>query len=134
MRWDGSNGDQVDLGVPGATANNDRFTFAANGDLSVRSLTIRGGADLAEPFQMSEEKIPEGSVKFAEIAFDADYEYFQLNGGSVAATTADIESIINAVDDIYLCEVGIAYHVTTIVVAPGEGGRQSRAIQMRHRG
>jgi hypothetical protein len=54
--------DVVDLEVPGANPNNARFTFAANGDLSVGSLTIRGGADLAEPFQMSEEKIPEGSV------------------------------------------------------------------------
>jgi hypothetical protein len=33
-----------------------------NGNFSVRTLTIRGGADLAEPFQMSEDKIPEGSV------------------------------------------------------------------------
>jgi len=60
MRWDGI--DYVDLEVPGATANNARFIFGANGNLSVGSLTIRGGADLAEPFQMSEEKIPEGFV------------------------------------------------------------------------
>lgn len=33
-----------------------------NGSVRVASLTITGGADLAEPFQMSEEEIPEGSV------------------------------------------------------------------------
>ena len=32
------------------------------GNVSVCSLTIRGGCDLAEPFQMSEEEIPKGSV------------------------------------------------------------------------
>jgi hypothetical protein len=44
------------------------FSIAAGGigyfegTVSVCSLTIRGGCDLAEPFQMSEEEIPKGSV------------------------------------------------------------------------
>jgi len=33
-----------------------------NGDMSVSVLTITGGADLAEPFDMSEEDIPKGAV------------------------------------------------------------------------
>ena len=41
-------------------ANNGNAWFA--GDVSMASLTIRGGADLAEPFRMSEEDIPRGSV------------------------------------------------------------------------
>jgi hypothetical protein len=39
------------------------------GDLSVRTLTIRGGADLAEPFQVSENEIPKGSV----VIIDAEH-------------------------------------------------------------
>jgi hypothetical protein len=39
------------------------------GDLSVCTLTIRGGCDLAEPFQMSEQEIPKGSV----VIIDAEH-------------------------------------------------------------
>ena len=40
----------------------DVMTLTTNGQLFVNVLTIRGGADLAEPFRMSEENIPAGSV------------------------------------------------------------------------
>jgi hypothetical protein len=51
-----------------AESGNRVFSVAAGGvgyfegNVSVCSLTIRGGCDLAEPFQMSEEEIPKGSV------------------------------------------------------------------------
>ena len=57
-----------------------------------------------------------GGDKVCEIAFDADFEYFQLNGSSVPNTVADIESILNAVENIYINEVGIEYEITEIIV------------------
>ncbi len=46
-----------------------------------------------------------GFLKMAEIAIDADYEYYQLNGSSVNNTLADIEAVMNDVTDIYLRDV-----------------------------
>lgn len=41
---------------------NSSVVIANSGNVSVKSLTIRGGADLAEPFEFSESDIPKGSV------------------------------------------------------------------------
>ncbi len=60
-----------------------------------------------------------GGPKIAEVAFDADFEYYQLNGNSVPNTVADIESIMNAVELIYLNEVNIGYDLGTIIVRTG---------------
>ncbi len=57
-----------------------------------------------------------GGDKTCEIAWDADYEYYQLNGFSVPNTVADIENILNAVENIYVNEVGIDYALTTVIV------------------
>jgi len=59
---------------------------------------------------------PAGSPDVAEIAFDADFEYFQANQSSVANTVADIESILNAVDAIYVSDVNITHELTTVIV------------------
>jgi hypothetical protein len=42
--------------------NGDVMTVTTNGHLSVCALTIRGGCDLAEPFEMSSKDIPKGAV------------------------------------------------------------------------
>jgi hypothetical protein len=52
----------------------------------------------------------------AQIAFDADYAMYAGNGFSVAATVADIESIMIAVDLIYGRDVGIEHQSTGYVV------------------
>jgi hypothetical protein len=41
--------------------------FSVSGDADVRTLTIRGGADLAEPFHISSSRIPEGSVVVIDV-------------------------------------------------------------------
>lgn len=72
--------------------------------------------------------VPEGdtpstagaSVVVAEIALDADYEFFQLNGGTVAATVQDMESIINGVETIYEAQLGITYEITSVTVRSSE--------------
>lgn len=68
-----------------------------------------GGAALAPG-------LPGGCLKQAEIACDSDFEYFTLNGSDAAATTLDIESIINGMDFIYRRDCGITYLITAIIV------------------
>ncbi|WP_299947621.1 M12 family metallo-peptidase [uncultured Microbulbifer sp.] len=55
----------------------------------------------------------------ADVAFDADTEYYNLNGSSVSATIADIESTMNAVELIYLNETDIGYAIGRIIVRTG---------------
>lgn len=59
---------------------------------------------------------PRGGTFDTEISFDADFEFFQLNGSSVAATIDDIEAVMVGVDAIYRAEVGIQYVVNRIIV------------------
>lgn len=64
--------------------------------------------------------LPLGLGNVCEIAFDADFEFFQLNGASVANTVDDIERVMVDVDEIYRSEVGISYIVNRILVRTAE--------------
>ena len=55
-------------------------------------------------------------LTITELAFDADYEFFQQNGSSIPNTVADIESVLNAVNIIYARDVGIQHVITTVIV------------------
>ncbi|MBM3984799.1 MAG: hypothetical protein FJ296_03780, partial [Planctomycetes bacterium] len=55
-----------------------------------------------------------------EIACDADFEFYQLNGSSVAATQADVELVLNGTDAIYTQDVDIQYAIGTILVRTAE--------------
>jgi predicted Zn-dependent protease len=57
-----------------------------------------------------------GGYKVAEIAFDADVEFFQANGSNVPLTVADIEAVMNGVAAKYEAQFGVTYEITTIVV------------------
>jgi len=61
-----------------------------------------------------------GNTFATEIAFDADFDFFQENGSSVAATMDDIESVMVLVDDIYRSQAAISYIVNRIVVRTSE--------------
>jgi hypothetical protein len=68
---------------------------------------------------------PAGCLKKAEIAFDADFEYFQffdLPGAldPVADTEADIQSVMNIVDFIYKRDCGITYEIVQTIVQTAE--------------
>jgi hypothetical protein len=56
------------------------------------------------------------ALRVCDIAIDADTEFYQLNGSSVAQTVFDIERIINGVAMLYEAEVNVTYELTTIVV------------------
>ncbi len=51
-----------------------------------------------------------------EIAFDADYEFYQKNSSSESNTIADIENVMNGVEVIYERDTEIEYLITTIIV------------------
>ncbi|MFM7261607.1 MAG: M12 family metallo-peptidase [bacterium] len=58
-----------------------------------------------------------GTTPFiAEIAFDADFEFFQKNGSSAVNTVNDIENVMNSVSLVYDRDVNISYEYTTFVV------------------
>lgn len=56
------------------------------------------------------------ALRVCDIAIDADTEFYQINGSSVAQTVFDIERIINGVALLYEAEVNVTYELTTIVV------------------
>jgi len=60
------------------------------------------------------------SLKYAEVACDADFEFFQKNGSSIANTVTDIENIFAGLDTIYQRDVTIGYDITTIIVRDKE--------------
>ncbi len=59
---------------------------------------------------------PVGDPVVAEIAFDADYEFFLAMGGTVTAVENRINTIINIVNTQYINDVGIGHAITTIIV------------------
>jgi hypothetical protein len=59
--------------------------------------------------------IPPGAIDLCQIAIDSDFEYFQLHG-SVDATVADIETVLNGVGALYYVQTGIQYELTEIIV------------------
>lgn len=57
-----------------------------------------------------------GPMRIADIAFDADFEFYQANDGSVSQTVFDIENVMNGVSLLYESELNITYELTTIVI------------------
>ena len=58
--------------------------------------------------------------KIADLAIDADVEFFNLNGGSVANTLFDIENVLNNVEFTYERDTQITYELTTLLVRTAE--------------
>ncbi len=58
---------------------------------------------------------PRAALQIAELACDADYEYY-LDWGSVAAVENRINTLINTMNQQYETEVGISHAITTILV------------------
>lgn len=54
--------------------------------------------------------------KICQIAFDADFEFYQLNGSSVPNTTADIENVLNSVRITYERDCDVTFAITTVIV------------------
>jgi len=56
------------------------------------------------------------SMSLAEIVIDVDYEFFQVNGSSVPQTVADVELVMNSVDEVFRRDVNIGYIITTLLI------------------
>lgn len=106
---------------PEVGCGNDHYDLAAPDWMLMESEPIDAVADGTEGSQAGGAGAPEGGIAGAqpqllEIAFDADYEFYDKNGKSVAATINDIELVMNGVEFIYDRDVDIAYEFTTFVV------------------
>ncbi len=55
-------------------------------------------------------------TRICELACEADFQYFQLNGSNATATQNDITGVVNAMDAIYQADVQVTFQVTTILV------------------
>lgn len=55
-------------------------------------------------------------LKVAQVACDADYEFYQYNGSSMNGTIADIEDVLNGVALIYQDDADIIQVITNILV------------------
>ncbi len=74
--------------------------------------------------QLGEQLVPQGTgglagvgnPEVAMIAVDTDFEFYQANGSSVAATEGSIEGTINAVEAIYDSQMDILYEISAIIV------------------
>jgi len=74
-------------------------------------------ANAVKPAPGSDETQQLVGDRVAEIAIDADFEFFGLNQSNVASTRADIENVMNSVESIYEGEaIDISYEITTIIV------------------
>jgi len=62
-----------------------------------------------------------GGYYRARIAFDADYEYYLLNGSNPAAVVTSIEEILGDVDVTYEYDTGICHSIAQIVVRASNG-------------
>ncbi|MFQ5747933.1 MAG: M12 family metallo-peptidase [Planctomycetota bacterium] len=67
----------------------------------------------------------------AAIAYDADFEWFQLKGGSVSNAVAGIENIMNGVETIYQRDVGICYTIANGIIRASSNDPYSGDIQNR---
>ncbi len=52
----------------------------------------------------------------AELAFDADFEYFTQNGGNYSNTVNDIQNIMSQVNTVYERDCGITHHLTLVLI------------------
>jgi hypothetical protein len=86
--------DPLESGSGGSGTNGGEGGVAGGGE---------GGVAGANPFM-------------TEIAFDADYEFFQKNGSNAANTVNDIELVMNSVSLVYDRDVNINYEYTAFVI------------------
>ncbi|MEM1452537.1 MAG: zinc-dependent metalloprotease family protein [Planctomycetota bacterium] len=91
-----------------------RIVPAANGPLGAHEVS-RHALLARDPIGLGTASLGTG-LQLCELALDADFEYFLLNGSSVDATVDDIEEIIGRVDTIFARDCDVTFQITQIVV------------------
>lgn len=81
-----------------------------------------GTPDL-DPTQMVDSQVPDTIERgvgtadnYCELACDADFPFYQLNGSNVANTINDMEFVLEGVANIYRRDVGVTYEITFLNV------------------
>ena len=84
---------------------------------------VCGNDDISQPlgprgdWQIGGDPMAAGTVlQTTDIAFDADFEFYQLNSSSVPATVADIENVMIKVEIVYERDTDITYEITVMVI------------------
>jgi len=105
---------------PGTSAH-DHLVYSGE-DVVPGGLGLCGTVQLPADLPRAVQGTPaEGAfVKVCELAVDADFEYFTLNGSSVPQTDADIEALINIVSAVYEVELRIRIELVFVNVWVGE--------------
>ncbi|MDT7806747.1 MAG: hypothetical protein QOJ70_560 [Acidobacteriota bacterium] len=83
-------------------------------ECGVQTLSDKVNSQISRAESLKGELTPEAVVspkREAEIATDADFEYFQASGSSSSAANGEILSIMNQVDGIYQTEIGLTFKV-----------------------
>ncbi len=57
-----------------------------------------------------------GALIIADLALDADFEYYELCGSSVTDTVDDMEDLINSMEAIYEVQTDIIYEISRVIV------------------
>jgi hypothetical protein len=92
----------------------DRAGVCMTGDAGAPMRQWRGGTEGGERGGCA------AAVCVAELACDADFEFFQAYG-SVSAAAAQIERVVGVMNQQYISEVGIRHRITTILVRTVSG-------------
>ncbi len=101
--------------VPGAPA--DMHVVYRERDVVKGDWTCGMPDHQADPVPAAGGTIGTDVLRVAQVAYDADFEFFSIyNGSNVATTTADIENIHAQVNLIYERDVEIRKEITTIIV------------------
>ena len=120
-----ANGEVLGIG-PSSAGRDPEHSVYSSEDLEEEELSCGAEFPLlsaTESNDENEEAVPSiqaatssTTLYLAEIAFEADYEYFVANGSSVSNTVADIESVLNGVNTIYESDVQIRHVITEIII------------------
>lgn len=86
------------------------FTCAEDAGLQV----FDGAAGIDSAVEPS--PVAGAAYKVAQIALDADFEFFQQNGSSIDAAILDMENIINGMQTIYETQLNITYEISHVIV------------------
>ena len=103
------------------------LTAAVSPGSAVAGATTSAGA-LRSDLRASGQVFEGTCQREVEIAFDADFEYFQLKGGSVQAVADEIEAYVALVDLFYARDLRVTFRLTDVIVrtapfyAPTSGG------------
>ncbi|MCB9888543.1 MAG: IPT/TIG domain-containing protein [Planctomycetes bacterium] len=74
-----------------------------------------GVQGMVQPLEPNGPSVPSANM-VCEIACDADYRFYVLNGSNVTSTQNDVAAVINGVEAIYKRDVQIEYSITTTIV------------------